>query len=623
MLQNKTDRSSSAQIKELDDVTIRFAGDSGDGMQLTGDQFAKLSAILGENVITLADYPAEIRAPLGSLGGVSAFQLHLGSENIYTPGDQVDVLVAMNPAALKTSLHMLREQGIIIANKDTFTDANLKKAGFEDNPLEGNKLGKYRVFSVPISTLTKSALEELSLGAKFADRSKNFFALGLTCWFFHHPTNATEEWIKDKFKKDLDVVEANLKALRAGWNYGETAEIFPVSYVIKKSETEKQPGTYRYVSGNTAFALGLITAASRANVPLFLGSYPITPASDILHELSFHREFPLITFQAEDEIAAIGSAIGASYAGALAVTSTSGPGFSLKTEFLNLAVITELPLIVINVQRVGPSTGLPTKTEQADLFQALWGRHGDSPIVVLAARSSKDCFNISLEAAKIALKYMTPVVVMSDGYLANGAETWRIPEEDELPEIKPNWSKVEDKFLPFKRDPETLARPWAIIGVPGQEHCLGGMEKQDETGKMSHDPLNHEKMVRARAEKINRVAQDIPPLKVYGDEEGKILVIGWGSTYGAIRGAVENLNAGGLPVASIHLRYINPFPRDLGPLMKKFSKVLVVENNLGQLWTKLRAEYLVDADRLNKIQGTPFRASEIEDGIKKALGAKK
>ncbi|OGQ36675.1 MAG: 2-oxoglutarate ferredoxin oxidoreductase subunit alpha [Deltaproteobacteria bacterium RIFCSPHIGHO2_12_FULL_43_9] len=620
MSQKKTALS---QIQELDTVTIRFAGDSGDGMQLTGDQFARLSAILGENVITLADYPAEIRAPVGSLGGVSAFQLHLGSSDIYTSGDQVDVLVAMNPAALRTNLPLLREQGIIIANQDSFTEINLKKAGYGSNPLEGKELGKYRLFSVPISSLTKAALADLALGSKLADRSKNFFALGLTCWLFHHPIDSAEKWVKEKFKKNPEVVEANLKALQAGWSYGETAEVFTVSFVIKKPKKPKQPGTYRYVNGNSAFALGLITAATRAGVPLFLGSYPITPASDILHELSIHREFPLIVFQAEDEISAIGAAIGASYAGALAVTSTSGPGFSLKTEFLNLAVTAELPLIVINVQRVGPSTGLPTKTEQADLLQALWGRHGESPIVVLAARSSKDCFYIALEAAKIALKYTTPVIILSDGYLANGAETWRIPDESELPEIKPFWPPKGETFLPFKRDPETLARPWAIVGVQGQEHCLSGMEKEEETGKMAHDPLNHEKMVRIRAEKIKRVAKEISPLEVHGDAKGELLVIGWGSTYGAIMRAVENLNNEGLHVASTHLRYINPFPGDLGSLVKRFPKVLVVENNLGQLWIKLRAEFLVDAKRLNKIQGIPFRPSEIEESVRKFLGESK
>ncbi|MFC2074820.1 2-oxoacid:acceptor oxidoreductase subunit alpha [Bdellovibrionota bacterium] len=609
-----------SNVEELDKITVRFAGDSGDGMQLTGDQFAKLSAILGENVVTLADYPAEIRAPAGSLGGVSAYQLHLGAEDIYTSGDKIDVLVAMNPAALKTNLSFLSDNGIIIANKDAFTEKNIKKAGFKEDPLTSNELAQHRIFPVHITTLTHKAVEGLDVHPSQANRSKNFFALGLTCWLFHHPTKPTEEWIKKKFKNKSKIIDANINALKAGYNYGETKEIFPTSYIIRKPTKKKKPGTYRYISGNSAIALGLITAAKRAGVPLFLGSYPITPASEILHELSLHKEFPSIVFQAEDEIAAVGATIGASYAGALAATSTSGPGLSLKTEFIGLAVIAELPMIVINVQRVGPATGLPTKTEQADLFQALWGRHGESPVVVLAARSTKDCFNTTLQAAKIALKYMTPVILLSDGYLANGSETWRIPEEDELPEITPNWPKKGEKFLPFKRDPETLARPWAIVGVKGQEHTLGGMEKQEDTGLMSHDSLNHEKMVRLRAEKVARVAQEIPPLKVHGIKKGKVLVLGWGSTYGAIMRAVYNLTGEGLSVACTHLRHLNPFPNDLGDILKSFEKVLIVENNLGQLWTKIRADYLVDAEKLNKVQGTPFRVSEIEESVKKILG---
>jgi 2-oxoglutarate ferredoxin oxidoreductase subunit alpha len=610
------------QPQELDITTIRFAGDSGDGMQLLGTRFANTSAVSGEDVITLAEYPAEIRAPAGSIAGVSGFQVSVGPQDVYTPGDQVDVLVAMNPAALKSNLNLVREGGIIITNQDSFSEKNLQKADYLKNPLETGELAAYRVFSVGISRLTEIALEPLGLPRVQVDRSKNFFALGLISWLFSLPLENSMEWIRRKFKSDEEIAVANSKALQAGYNYGDSTEVFTTHYIIKKPEKHRQPGTYRYLNGNTALSLGLITAADLAGLKLFLGSYPITPASDILHELSRHKEFPITTFQAEDEIAAIGAAIGAAFAGSLAVTTTSGPGMALKTEFINLAVSVELPVLIINVQRAGPSTGMPTKMEQADLFQALWARPGESPVVVLAARSPKDCFNAAIEAAQIAIKYMTPVILLSDGYIANGSEPWRIPEPNELPYMKANFLTESDGFQPYKRDPDTLARPWVKPGTPGMEHRVGGLEKQDITGVVDQNPENHERMVRLRAEKVERVRNDIPPLKVDGDPNADLLVIGWGSSFGAITRAVMSQNAKGHPVAAIHLRYLNPFPRDLGDILRRYSKRIVVENNMGQLWTKLRAEYLIEADRLNKVKGAPFRISEIEEAIARTVGMK-
>lgn len=606
--------------KELEITTVRFAGDSGDGMQLLGTRFANTSAMFGEDVVTLAEYPAEIRAPAGTIAGVSGFQLSKGPEDVFTPGDAVDVLVAMNPAALKSNLSLVREDGIIIANKDTFIDKNLKKAGYIENPLENQDLAKFRVFPVEVSRLTGLALEPLGIEREQIEKSKNLFALGLICWLFNLPLQNTINWLEAKFKGKPEVVKANREALIAGNKYGDSNELFATSYIIKKPDGKRKPGTYRYLNGNSALSMGLITAAEKSGLHLFLGSYPITPASDILHELSSHKEFDVTTFQAEDEIAAIGAAIGASYAGALAVTSTSGPGMALKSEFTGLAISTELPLVIINVQRGGPSTGLPTKMEQADLFQALWSRHGEAPLVVLAAKSPKDCFKMAIEAARLAIKYMTPVILLSDGYIANGSEAWRIPTMDELPEIPVTFYKHDGEFQPYSRDEETLARPWGIPGAEGLMHRIGGLEKKDKTGSVEYSPENHALMTRLRTEKIERVQQDIPQLKIEGDPDAELLLVGWGSTYGAITRAIMSLNEQGMKVANIHLQHLNPFPKNLGEILKKYSKVLVVENNLGQLWTKLRADFLVDADKLNKVNGSPFKISEIEDGIKKALG---
>lgn len=610
------------QPRERDITTIRFAGDSGDGIQLLGTRFANASAMFGDDVMTLAEYPAEIRAPAGTVAGVSGFQVNIGPEDVYTAGDFVDVLVAMNPAALKANLHIVRKGGMIIANEDAFTDKGIEKAGYTYNPLKTNDLSAYKVFSVRISHFTGAALENLGLPRVQVERAKNFFALGLISWLFSLPLKNSLGWIHEKFGKSEDVAKANSEALIAGYHYGENAELFSTNYIIKKPVKIRKAGTYRYINGNSAFSLGLIVAAYQADLRLFLGSYPITPASDILHELSQHKEFPVTTFQAEDEIAAVGAAIGASFGGSLGVTTTSGPGMSLKTEFINLAVAAELPLIVINVQRGGPSTGLPTKMEQGDLYQALWSRHGESPAVVMAARSPKDCFDVAIEAARIAIKYMTPVIILSDGYIANGSEPWRIPDLNELPLMQAHFLNKPEGFHPYDRDPVTLARPWVKPGTPGMEHRIGGLERRNITGEIDLSPDNHEKMVNLRAEKIERVRDDILPLKIAGDRNAELLLIGWGSSFGAVTRAVLNQHAKGRKVASIHLRYINPFPKDLGEILNKFAKIVVVENNLGQLWTKLRAEYLVEMERCNKVKGTPFRVSEIEEMIEKTIGVK-
>ncbi len=604
---------------ELDVTTIRFAGDSGDGMQLLGTRFANTSAIHGEDVITLAEYPSEIRAPAGTLAGVSGFQMSIGPQDVFTSGDVVDVLVAMNPAALKANDNLVREGGIIIANADSFIPKNLEKAGYDRNPLETDELAAYQLFPVEISRLTATALQEFDVPRAQVERSKNFFALGLISWLFNMPLDNSLTWIRQKFAGDEGVILANSQALDAGSKYGESNELFKTNYVIKKPEKSRQPGTYRYLSGNSAVALGLITASQLAGLHLFLGSYPITPASEILHELSRHKEFPITTFQAEDEIAAIGAALGASFAGSLATTTTSGPGMALKTEFIGLAVSAELPLVIVNVMRGGPSTGMPTKMEQADLYQALWSRPGEAPLVVLAAKSPKDCFHTAVEAARLALLYMTPVIMLSDGYIANGSEPWRIPEIDELPPIDVQHHSDASTFQPYARDPERLARPWAPPGSPGMEHRVGGLEKQDGSGQIDQDPENHQRMTYLRAEKIRRVAQEIPPLEIEGDESAELLIIGWGSSYGAIARAVMHQNKLGHPVAAVHLRHLNPFPSNLEEILKRFPRRVVVENNDGQLWTKIRAEYLLDAERLNKIKGTPFKIREIEDKIEAML----
>jgi 2-oxoglutarate ferredoxin oxidoreductase subunit alpha len=610
----------SREIEFVDVAVVRFAGDSGDGMQLTGEQFTTTSALMGDEVATLPDYPAEIRAPAGTVFGVSGFQLSFGSSEVYTPGDQVDVLVAMNPAAYKTNLASVRPLGTIIVNDDAFTAKDLEKAGYTSNPLDVEDKVHHLV-RVPIAKLTAGALADLNVGPKQADLSKNFFALGLTYWLFHRSMETTEKWIMQKFKKKPDVAEANLRVLRAGYNYGEAAELFRVSYEIRKTEKHRGQGLYRYVTGNQAAALGLMAAAQRAGLKLFLGSYPITPATDILHELSKFPEFAKV-FQAEDEIAAIGSAIGASFGGALAVTTTSGPGLSLKSEFMNLAVITELPLVIIDVQRAGPSTGIPTKTEQSDLMQALHGRHGESPLVVIASSSPHDCFEVAVEAARIAVHHMTPVIMLSDGYLGNGAEVWRVPDLSELPEIKPNQSRdAAADYKPYKRDPETLARMWAVPGMAGYEHRLGGLEKEDVTGTVSHNPENHEKMTHLRAEKIARVANDIPLQSVDGDADADTLVVGWGSTYGPIQQAVKDLRAKGVKVASANVRYLKPMPKNLGEVLARYKRVLVAENNMGQLAHELRAAYPAAAiSQFNKVQGLPFRAYEIEAKIRELSG---
>lgn len=600
-------------IKNLDEVTIRFAGDSGDGMQLSGTQFTNTTAIVGNDLSTLPDYPAEIRAPAGTLFGVSGFQIHFGASEITTPGDMCDVLVAMNAAALKVNLRSLREGSIIIANTDGFNEKNLKLAGYESNPLDDGSLSRYQVFAIDITKLTHEALRDMNLSVKVVERCKNFFALGLTYWMFTRPMDHTLRWIKEKFRKTPDLVEANSRVLKAGYNYGETTEIFAVQYEVKPAKLK--PGKYRSLTGNEATAWGFIAASVKSGLDLFLGSYPITPASDILHELSRHKDFRVKTFQAEDEIAGVNAAIGAAYGGALAITSTSGPGLALKSEAIGLAVMTELPIVIIDVQRGGPSTGLPTKTEQADLLQAMWGRSSESPVALVAPATPGDCFAMALEASRIAIKYMTPVIFLSDGYLANGAEPWMIPDVNTLPDITPEFRTDPNGFYPYLRDEKTLARPWALPGFPGLEHRIGGLEKQHITGNVSYDPENHEFMVKIRAEKIERIANDIPAAEVEGDPEGELLVVGWGSTYGAIKSAVEKKRSEGKSVSMLHLRYLNPLQKNLGEILYRFKLILVPEMNLGQLAKILRAKYLVPAITLSKVQGLPFKAIEIENKI--------
>jgi 2-oxoglutarate ferredoxin oxidoreductase subunit alpha len=601
------------QIKKketLEEATIRFAGDSGDGMQLTGGQFTNATAIVGNDLSTFPDFPAEIRAPAGSLAGVSAFQIHFSSHDIHTPGDELDVLVAMNPAALKTNLRDLRPGGMLIVNTNAFTETGLKKAGYDKNPLEDGLSEKYQIFSIEISRLTQLALQDMNLPSKIIDRSKNLFALGLMYWLYTRPMEPTLEWLKKKFKDKPEILEANLRVLKAGYHFGETTETFISSYEIKQAKIE--PGKYKNITGNEATVLGLIAASELSGLTIFLGSYPITPASDILHELSKYKHFGIKTFQAEDEIAAIGAAIGASFAGGLGVTTTSGPGICLKSEFINLAVKTELPLIVCDIQRGGPSTGLPTKTEQADLLQALFGRNSESPIPVLAAATPSDCFHIMLEAVRIATTYMTPVFFMSDGYLANGAEPWKIPQISELPKIGVSFRTEKEGFYPYLRDKKTLARPWAIPGTEGLEHVIGGLEGEQITGKVSYDPENHDAMVKIRAEKIANIANDIPDLKVLdGKSSGDLLILGWGSTLGAISSAVEELLKKGHEVANVHLHHINPFPKNLGDILKSYKQILIPEVNLGQLRLLVRARYLVDAKGLNIVGGQPIKVSEI------------
>jgi 2-oxoglutarate ferredoxin oxidoreductase subunit alpha len=604
-----SEKKADKELIEIENVTIRFAGDSGDGMQLTGTQFTNTSAILGNDISTLPDFPAEIRAPAGSLPGVSGFQINFSSRDIRTPGDEPNVLVAMNPAALKVNLPDLERGGILIINNDAFAELNLKKAGYDKNPLEDGSLSAYRVISIPLSELNLNALKELSLTKKEADRCKNFFALGMMYWLYDRTLEPTLKWIQSKFQKNPLIMEANTRALRAGYNYADTTELFTTHYRVRKASLP--PGKYRNITGNEATALGFIAASQVAKRPLFYASYPITPASDILHELSRHKNFGIKTFQAEDEIAAITAAIGAAFAGHLGLTGTSGPGVALKSEAIGLAVMTELPVVIANIQRGGPSTGLPTKTEQADLLQAMFGRNGECPVAIVAPATPADCFNMAFEAFRLATMFMTPVFYLSDGYLGNGSEPWKIPKTEELPKIDIKFRTDSEGFHPYLRDEATLARPWAIPGTAGLEHRIGGLEKQNITGNVSYNPENHEFMVRLRAEKIARIANFIPEVEVFGETYGKVLVVSWGGTYGAVTSAVERVQSQGKSVSSIHLRYLNPFPRNLGDVLSRFDKILVPELNLGQLRFLLRAQYLVDAIGLNKVKGLPFKISEV------------
>ena len=610
----------SKQVQQLDRVIIRFAGDSGDGMQLTGDRFTQETAAFGNDLSTLPNFPAEIRAPAGTLPGVSSFQLHFADHDIVTPGDAPNVLVAMNPAALKANVTDLPRGADLILNTDEFTKRALVKVGYAANPLEDGSLDEYRVHSLPLTSMTVKALEDFDISKKDAERAKNMFALGLLSWLYHRPTDATVRFLEVKFAKKPEIMKANIAAFQAGWSYGETTESFSVSYEVKPATLPA--GLYRNISGNVALAYGLVAASSRSGLPLFLGSYPITPASDILHELSKHKRFGVRTFQAEDEIAAVGAALGASFGGSLGVTTTSGPGISLKSETVALGVATELPLIVIDVQRAGPSTGMPTKTEQADLLQAMYGRNGEAPVPVVAPCTPSDCFAAAIEAARIAVKYRTPVIVLSDGYLANGSEPWQIPDVDSLPEITPNFAEAvpDQEFLPFKRDPDTLARPWAVPGTPGLEHRIGGIEKADGTGNISYDPANHDLMTRLRQAKIEGIARDIPPLAV-DDPSGAadVLVLGWGGTYGAITAAVRRIRAAGGQVAQAHLRHLNPFPANIEEVLRSYDKVVVPEINLGQLALLLRGRYLIDVIGYNRVRGLPFKAEELQDVLQDVI----
>ncbi|MFI9157994.1 2-oxoacid:acceptor oxidoreductase subunit alpha [Kitasatospora aureofaciens] len=609
-------------VRRLDRVIIRFAGDSGDGMQLTGDRFTSETAAFGNDLSTLPNFPAEIRAPAGTLPGVSSFQLHFADHDILTPGDAPNVLVAMNPAALKANLPDLPRGAEIIVNTDEFTKRALAKVGYPADPLGDGSLDGFHLHKVPLTTLTLEALKDSGLARKDAERAKNMFALGLLSWMYHRPTQGTEAFLRGKFAKRPQIAEANISAFRAGWNFGETTEDFAVSYEIAPAALPA--GRYRNISGNLALAYGLIAAAQRSGLPLYLGSYPITPASDILHELSKHKNFGVRTFQAEDEIAGIGAALGAAFGGALGVTTTSGPGVALKSETIGLAVSLELPLLVVDIQRGGPSTGLPTKTEQADLLQAMFGRNGEAPVPVVAPATPAECFDAALEAARIAVTYRTPVFLLSDGYLANGSEPWRIPDIGELPEIDPKFAtepnREDGAFWPYLRDPHTLARPWAVPGTAGLEHRIGGIEKQDGTGSISYDPANHDFMVRTRQAKVDGIT--VRPVEV-DDPTGdaRVLVLGWGSTYGPITAAVRRVRADGGEVAQAHLRNLNPFPANLGAVLRSYEKVIVPEMNLGQLALLLRAKYLVDAESYNQVRGLPFKAAQLADVLWAAIGS--
>jgi 2-oxoglutarate ferredoxin oxidoreductase subunit alpha len=603
-------------LQRVEHVAVRFAGDSGDGMQLTGTKFTESTALAGNDLSTLPDFPAEIRAPAGTLAGVSGFQIHFASTDVRTPADQPDVLVAMNPAALRANLGDVRRGGMLIVNSDAFTDKNLERAGYAEDPLPSLR-DRYQLVEVPLSRLNFEALQDLSISQRDAGRCKNFFALGLMYWLYSRPLELTLKWIDERFQGEMR--EANRRVLMAGYHFGETSELFPVSFEVPRAKIE--PGVYRNITGNTALAWGVVAASVRMQRPVFLGAYPITPASDVLHELAKHRHFGIKTFQAEDEIAAASSAVGAAFAGMLGMTVTSGPGFLLKQEALNLAVVAELPLVAVDIQRAGPSTGMPTKTEQADLLMAMFGRSSDSPVPVLAPATPGECFTVMLEAFRLAVKYMTPVVVLSDGYLANSAEPWRIPDVDTLPRHGIAFRTDPEGFAPYVRDDETLARPWAIPGTPGLEHRIGGIEKQDVTGNVSYLPDNHQRMTDLRHAKVARIVQEIPPIEPNGADAGRLLVVGWGGTHGAITSAVDDAREDGLDVSSIHLRHLNPFPANLGDVLRRFERVLVAELNAGQLVRVLRAEYLIPAESLSKVQGQPFKVAEIRARIEQLLGA--
>jgi 2-oxoglutarate ferredoxin oxidoreductase subunit alpha len=598
------------RVQELERVAIRFAGDSGDGMQVIGTKFTEATALAGNDLSTFPDFPAEIRAPAGSLAGVSGFQVHFAAEDIRTPADHPDVLVALNPAALRANVEDLRPGGMVVVNADAFTGKNLERAGYAEDPLPDLR-ERFRVVEVPLTSLNREAVKDLRLGTREADRCKNFFALGLMYWLYGRPIDPTERWLAAKFQGE--VREANLRVLRAGWHFGETTELFPVSFLVPRAKIE--PGLYRNITGNAALAWGIVAAGQRYGQPVFLGAYPITPASDVLHDLARYRHFGVKTFQAEDEIAAASAAIGAAFAGQLAICTTSGPGFVLKQEAIGLAVMCELPVVIVDIQRAGPSTGMPTKAEQADLLLALYGRNSDSPVAVLAPSTPGDCFHAILEAFDVAVRFMTPVVVLSDAYLANSSEPWLIPDPATLPHRTMPYRTDPDGFRPYLRDPETLARPWAVPGTPGLEHRIGGLEKEDGSGNVSYLPRNHARMVELRAEKIARIARYLPPAEVRGAERGRLLVVGWGGTLGAITEAVEDARADGLDVSSLHLRHLNPLPPNLGEVLGRFERILVPELNSGQLCRLLRAEYLVPAQSLAKVAGQPFRIEEIRAAI--------
>ena len=613
----------SKSMEQVDEVVIRFAGDSGDGMQLTGGRFTESTAMVGNDLSTLPDFPAEIRAPAGSLAGVSAFQIKFSSKDIHTPGDKPDVLVAMNPAALKVHQKEIAPGGTIICNANAFTLKNLKFAGYETNPLEDNTLDDYfTLYSIEMSKMVALANEGLEISSKIIDRTKNFFALGLLFWIYDRPLESTKKWLGVKFAKKPEIVEANIRALDAGYNYGDTTEIFTTRYNVKKANLPA--GTYRNVVGNYALSMGLAAAAERSKLGLFYGGYPITPASDILHTLAAWKHLGIKTFQAEDEIAGITSILGAAFTGDLGITATSGPGISLKSEAMGLAVMAELPIVIINVQRGGPSTGLPTKTEQSDLMQAMYGRNGEAPIPVLASATPGDCFFAAYEACRIAVKYMTPVILLTDGYLANGSEPWQIPKVADLPDFDVSFADesnlADGQFLSYSRDKKTLARPWAIPGTPGLEHRIGGIETEDLTGNVSYDPDNHHYMVETRAKKVDAIANEIGPSEIFGNKSGELLILSWGGTKGACRSAAEALKAHGKKVSHLHLRWINPFPKDLGESLIKFKHVLIPEINSGQLIKLIRAEFLVDAQGLNQVRGKPISSSDIQDAANKLIG---